>query len=284
MTEQLTERDAKAAESGANATRYFQEKAKAGPSVDQERVATVAGDALAALHDVIRRHNLTYAEYDALKAWLIQVGQDGEWPLFLDVFLEHVVESVVNANREGSKGSIEGPFYVPGAPQLGAEGTLPMRDDEPGTPLDFSGQVRTLAGDPVVGAVVELWHADDLGFYSQFAPALPEWNLRGVLTTGDSGNFLAHTKQPAPYQIPHDGSTGALITAAGWHPWRPAHLHLKVSAPGYQLITTQLYFQDGDYLESDIASAVKPELVISPQQKADGSGAEVRYDFVLDPA
>ncbi len=282
--DQLSERDAKAAETGANATRYFQEKAKAGGAVDNARVAAIAGDALTALHDVIRKHDVTYPEYDALKGWLIQVGLDGEWPLFLDVFVEHVVEATVNANRHGSKGSIEGPFYVPGAPDLGSEGTLPMRDDEPGTPLDFGGQVRSVSGEPLPGATVELWHADDLGFYSQFAPALPEWNLRGVFTTDDSGSFTAHTVQPAPYQIPHDGSTGKLIEAAGWHAWRPAHLHLKVCAPGHQLVTTQLYFSGGDYLESDIASAVKPELVLSPQPKADGSGNEVRYDFVLDPA
>jgi catechol 1,2-dioxygenase len=284
MTEQITEQDAKAAETGANATRYFQEKEKAAGVVDQARVAAIAGDALAALHDVIRKHQVTYPEYDALKAWLIKVGEDGEWPLFLDVFVEHVVEEVVNADRQGSKGSIEGPFYIPGAPDLGSDGTLPMRDNEPGTPLDFGGQVRGVSGDALAGATVELWHADDLGFYSQFAPALPEWNLRGVFTTDDSGNFIAHTVQPAPYQIPHDGSTGKLIEAAGWHAWRPAHLHLKVSAPGHQLITTQLYFKGGDYLESDIASAVKPELVIDPQPKTDGSGNEVRYDFVLDPA
>src|SRR5262245_25601195 len=180
MTEPLTERDAKAAATGASATRTFQEKAKAAGTVDPERVATVAGAALAALHDVIRQHNVTYAEYDALKAWLIGVGEDGEWPLFLDVFVEHVVEATVNAARPGSKGTIEGPFYVPGAPALGSEGTLPMRDDEPGTPLDFSGHVLDVDGAPLSGATVEIWHADDLGFYSQFAPALPEWNLRGV--------------------------------------------------------------------------------------------------------
>jgi catechol 1,2-dioxygenase len=284
MTDQLTELDAKAAETGANATRTFQEKAKAGGAVDTERVAAIAGDALAALHEVIRKHNVTYPEYDALKAWLIKVGEDGEWPLFLDVFVEHVVEETVNANREGSKGSIEGPFYVPEAPELGSEGTLPMREDEPGTPLDFTGTVTNTAGEPLAGATVDLWHADDLGFYSQFAPALPQWNLRGRFTTDDSGSFVAHTMQPAPYQIPHDGSTGRLIEAAGWHAWRPAHLHLKVSAPGYELVTTQLYFKGGEYLDSDIASAVKPELVIDPQDKPDGSGRTVGYDFVLQPS
>ena len=68
------------------------------------------------------------------------------------------------------------------------------------------------------------------------------WNLRGRITADAGGRFRIHTIQPAPYQIPADGATGALIRAANWHAWRPAHLHMKVSAPGYQLITTQLYF------------------------------------------
>ena len=280
-TDQLDETDATAAVTGADATRYFKEKEKLGEAVSQERVSTVAGAVLSAVHDVIREHDVTYAEYDALKAWLIQVGEDGEWPLFLDVFVEHVVEQTVNKERDGTKGSIEGPFYVPNSPNLGAEGTLPMRDDEPGTALDFVGVVQSVDGTPLSGAMVELWHADDLGFYSQFAPALPEWNLRGGFTTSDDGRFAAHTVQPAPYQIPHDGATGALIAAAGWHAWRPAHLHLKVAAEGHQTITTQLYFEGGEYLDSDIASATKPELILSPTPKADGSGVEVGYDFEL---
>jgi len=282
--DEITERDARASETGASATRIFQERARAdSTTVNAARVSALAGDALKAIHDVIRKHRVTYAEYAAFKSWMIQVGEDGEWPLFLDVFVEHAVEEVVNSDRQGSKGSIEGPFYVPGAPSLGPDGTLPMRADEPGTPLDFQGQVRTVEGEPIAGATVDLWHADSLGYYSQFAPALPEWNLRGVLTTGADGRFVAHTNWPAPYQIPHDGSTGRLIEAAGWHAWRPAHLHLKVSAPRHLPITTQLYFVGGDYLESDIASAVKPELMLSPTAKSDGAGDEVTYDFVLDP-
>ncbi|HEY6533806.1 MAG TPA: catechol 1,2-dioxygenase [Acidimicrobiales bacterium] len=283
-TDRRTEFDANAAETGANATRYFREKAKGGAETDTARVNAIATDALTALHDVIAKHQVTYEEYDALKAWVIRVGEDGEWPLFLDVFVEHAVEASANADRLGSKGSIEGPFYIPGAPNLGAEGTLPMRDDEPGTLLDFGGTVTDLDGNPLADATVELWHCDDNGYYSQFAPGLPEWNLRGTFTTGADGRYLAHTIQPSPYQIPHDGATGAFIETAGLHAWRPAHLHLKVVAPGHKLITTQLYFEAGDYIDSDVAAAVKPELVLSPTTKADGSGNEVTYDFVLDPA
>jgi catechol 1,2-dioxygenase len=286
MTEQLTGQNATAgtaAATGAAATERFGEKQIA-VDTTTERVSTLASEAITAIHDVIRRNKVTYAEYDMLKAWLIQVGQDGEWPLFLDVWVEHVVEEVANADRQGSKGTIEGPFYVPGAPQLPAEATVPMRDDEPGTPLLFQGQVTNVAGHPLAGATVDIWHADDNGFYSQFAPGLPEWNLRAVFIADDEGRFKIHTMQPAPYQIPTDGSCGKLIAAAGWHAWRPAHLHFKVSAPGHQLITTQLYFQGGEHLSDDVASAVKPELVLAPTAASSGDGHEVTYNFVLDPA
>jgi catechol 1,2-dioxygenase len=99
------------------------------------------------------------------------------------------------------------------------------------------------------------------GYYSQFAPGMPEWNLRGSFSTGPDGTFEITTIRPAPYMIPTDGSCGRLISAAGWHAWRPAHLHVKVSAPGHELLTAQLYFPGDPHNDDDIASAVKPELV-----------------------
>jgi len=278
------EQTARAAASGANATRVFQSKMPGGSAISKERVDEVASAAIKALHEVIRDKQVTYEEYDYLKQWMIQVGLDGEWPLFLDVWFEHVVEEVATAGREGSKGTIEGPYYVPDAPILPAECTLEMRADEPGTPLRFQGQVKAVDGTPLSGALVDIWHADDLGFYSQFAPGLPDWLFRGRVVTDEEGRFAIQTMQPAPYQIPTDGSCGALIAAAGWHAWRPAHIHLKASAPDHQLITTQLYFDGGEYVDTDIADAVKPELMLAPTPRADGQGNEVTYDLVLAPA
>lgn len=281
------ETTAKAADSGANASAQFKQRLaeaqKAGSEIDHERVNHLATKAVKALNDIILEDRVTYDEYNALKAWLIKVGEDGEWPLFLDVWLEHSVEEVASSHRKGSKGTIEGPYYMAGSPDMGWNGTIPMRDDEPGTPLVFSGQVRAVDGTPLKGAKVELWHADDLGFYSQFAPGLPEWNLRGTWTTTDDGAFEIHTIRPAPYQIPTEGACGQLIAAAAWHAWRPAHMHFKVSAPGYELITSQLYFPGDAHNEDDIASAVKPELMLDPHPAPNGEGETVRYDFVLDP-
>lgn len=280
----VTELTAAAAASGASATEHFRAQHMSTAASSKQRVSTLASEVLGAVHEVIRRHRVTYQEYDAFKSWMIQVGEDGEWPLFLDVWVEHVVEEVANADRLGTKGTIEGPYYVPGAPRLPAEATLPMREDEPGTPLLFQGRVRGVDGTPLPGALVDAWQADAAGLYSQFAPDLPEWNLRGAVRTDKEGAFRIRTIQPAPYQIPTDGSCGRLIATAGWHAWRPAHLHLMVSAPDYQTITTQLYFRDGEYLADDIATAVKPELVLDPTQAADGLGLAVAYDIVLDPA
>lgn len=280
-----TDLRATAADSGRSATAAFAATDRGrSAAADPERVAAVAGAALAALHDVVRAHRLTYAEYDALKAWLIRVGEDGEWPLLLDVFLEHVVEEVAHADRAGAVGTIEGPYYRPGAPERTGEATLPVREDEPGTPLVLHGTVTDLEGHPLDGAVVDVWHADDEGLYSQFAPGIPEWNLRGRIRTGADGRYTVRTVRPAPYRIPTDGATGALLAAAGWHPWRPAHVHVKVSAPGRAPVTTQLYFTGGEWLDDDVARAVKPELVLHPAPAAAGEGEEVRHDFALDAA
>ncbi|MDQ6522760.1 catechol 1,2-dioxygenase [Nocardioides sp. LHD-245] len=282
----MTTEVATAAASGASATeRFHSDKSPYAAVKDTppERVDRLARRVLEAVYQTVRDEKVTYDEFNALKAWMIGVGEDGEWPLFLDVWLEHVVEDVNTAHREGNKGSIEGPYYVPGAPEQGAKGTIEMREGEAGTPLVWTGTVTSTDGTPLDGALVEVWHADSDGFYSQFAPGIPTWNLRGNFRVGADGAFEIHTIQPAPYQIPTDGSCGKLIAAAGWHAWRPAHLHVKVSAPGHELLTAQLYFPGDEHNDDDIASAVKPELMLAPQAQPDGS-VTVGYGFVLDPA
>lgn len=275
---------ASASASGASATeRFHTDKSPYAAVKDTpaERVNLLAREVLDAVHATIRRHRVSYDEYNALKAWLIGVGADGEWPLFLDVWVEHVIEDVATDHRAGNKGSIEGPYYVPDSPDLGATGALPMRDGEAGTPLMWRGRITDTDGAPLAGKV-ELWHADADGFYSQFAPGIPQWNLRGSFSTGPDGVFEIHTIRPAPYMIPTDGSCGKLIAAAGWHAWRPAHLHVKVSAAGHEQLTAQLYFPGDEHNDDDIASAVKPELILNPVPQPDGS-QEVTYDFALDP-
>lgn len=279
-----TQESPTAAGSGANATEAFlaSKERRGSVAADPERVNAVVTDILRGAHEAIRRHKVTYPEFQAAKSWLMEVGEGGEWPLLLDVFVEHVVEEVTAETQQGTKGTIEGPYYLTDQTRLGATCELPHRSDEQGTALVLEGQVRDIDGSPLGGAEVDIWHADADGFYSGFAPHVPEGNLRGVVVTDAEGRFAIRTVQPAPYQIPHDGPTGKLLEAAGWHPWRPAHLHIMVRHPGHRTITTQLYFSGGEWLDSDVAEAVKPELVLDPQD--DGSGVRrSTYDFELEP-
>ena len=250
----------------------------------KERANAIYKDLLAAIADVANKHEVTYDEYRVLKNWMIQVGEYGEWPLWLDVFVEHEIEKI-NYNRKGytgTKGSIEGPYYLENAPELPWKCEMPMRDqDKAATPLVFQGQVTDVDGKGLAGATIELWHADEEGYYSQFAPGIPEWNLRGTIVTNENGEYEITTLQPAPYQIPADGPTGWFIDSYGGHPWRPAHLHLKVKSPGYREITTQLYFEGGEYTDNDVATAVKPELVLHPEKNEEGQNI-VNYGFSLD--
>ena len=281
----ITHEPPTAAGSGASASEAFRaSKARHGEAgTSTDRVDTVMRELLDALHDVIVEHEVTYPEFQAVKGWLMEVGEGNEWPLFLDVFVEHSVEEVAARRQNGTKGTVEGPYYLPDQVRLPATAELPRRPDEKGTPLLLTGQVRDLEGKPLGGAELDIWHADADGYYSGFAPHIPDGNLRGVVVTDDEGRFEVRTMQPAPYQIPTDGPTGKLIAAAGWHAWRPAHVHLMVRAHGHRTITTQLYFAGGDWLGSDIAEATKPELILSPNDDGQG-GLRLEYDFVLEPA
>lgn len=282
MTETRKETDGTAVEAGSLATQRFAESGKLSSlEVPVERVNAIASDLVQALNDVAVKHSATYEEYNAFKAWLIKVGMDGEWPLFLDVWLEHTIEDINSQERPGTKGTIEGPYYVPNAPEMQTPATLEMREDEEGTPLVFQGQFTDTSGAPIPEGTIEIWHADSLGFYSQYAPELPKWLFRGTVKTDSEGRFEIHTMRPAPYQIPTDGACGQLIAAAGWHAWRPAHIHIKVHAPGFQLVTQQLYFPGDVHNEDDIAGAVKPELMLDPKPREDGEGEVAVYDYTL---
>ena len=166
-----------AADSGASASANFRSTTRSSFDVSPERVSTVATAVLQGVHEAIRAHDVTYAEFQAAKQWLMDLGEGGEWPLFLDVFVEHVVEEVAARTQDGTKGSILGPYYLPDQVSLPSLATLPMRADEKGDPLVFAGRVVDLAGQPLAGAELDIWHADSEGYYSGFAPDIP---ARGV--------------------------------------------------------------------------------------------------------
>ncbi|MBV8220573.1 MAG: hypothetical protein JO325_19070, partial [Solirubrobacterales bacterium] len=150
-----------------------------------------------------------------------------------------------------------------------------------GSRLKIEGQVLAVDGAVVVGATIHVWLADPTGAYDNqdangdplSIPAFKQL-FRGRLTTGRTGRYAFTCLRPGNY---FDG---------GWKLWRPAHIHVKLSAEGYQPLTTQLYFHGDEFLDSDVARAVKDELIL-PLEPAGNNGSShltLRYDFQLAPA
>jgi catechol 1,2-dioxygenase len=252
------------------------------------RLNAIFDDVHQALLEIIVRHRVTPDEYRAAVGWLTEAGQQHlEIPLMLDVFLASTIDDMAHEAGEGTDPNIEGPVYVPGAPQLERPYVLPMRADEPGEKLLFSGTVRSTDGAPLAGASLDIWQANGASEYSHFQPGVPEYNLRGQLTTDDDGAFEFETVVPSPYEIPKDGATGRLLAALGRHFFRPGHIHFKLSHPDAEPLTTQIYFEGDPWLDSDVVGAAKQSLATRLSHLEDDQGrpyASCSFDFVLPAA
>jgi catechol 1,2-dioxygenase len=248
--------------------------------MSNQRLLEVVEDIERTMLELIRKHQITHEEYRAATDLLIASINEGEESLLLDVFFEAEAADVANIGRVGSPVAIEGPFYLAGAPPLRPPYVMPQRPDERGEPLVFRGTVSSTEGAPLAGAELDIWHADADGLYSQIHPGVPDWNLRGRLQTSEDGSFEVQTILPPPYEIPKHGPTGRVLSGLGRHFFRPAHVHLKVRAPGREVLTSQLYFASGEYLDNDVANAVRDGLVLEVER--DGAAWLATYDFVLE--
>lgn len=236
-----------------------------------ERVTKVALDIIEAVQDRLAAHDVTHQEYRTAWAWLMGLAESGEVPLFLDVFFESIVERNTFDGVAGSEHALQGPYYLEDHEVLSRPYCLPMRDDEPGEAMVFTGVVKDLAGNGIGGVTVDTWQSANDGTYSGFVPDVPRGNLRGIMTTAADGSFRFSTIKPVPYRIPHDGPTGEFLEMTGLHPWRPAHFHFTITADGYKPLTTQIYFRNDEIIDGigDITNGVKDSLIVDIGQGSD---------------
>ena len=191
-----------------------------------------------------------------------------------------------------TESTVLGPFYVPGAPELPNGTNLAV--GLPGEPTLFSGRVLTVDGKPIPGAQIDTWQADAEGFYDVQRPNLNGMRLRGKFRTEAQGRFWFWTVKPTAYPIPTDGPVGQMLLNMGRHPYRPAHIHTIVSAPGFEPVTTHVFVEGDRYLDSDAVFGVKDSLVVDfvrhePGIAPDGTKLDrpyftVQYDFGLQAA
>ncbi len=152
-----------------------------------------------------------------------------------------------------------GPFFVEGAPELPLGGDI--AGSTLGTPLYCEGRIDGADGKPLAGATVDIWQSDAEGFYDVQKTAVGEHNLRGRFKTGADGRYGFWSILPSSYPIPADGPVGQLLKATARHPYRPAHVHFMISAPGYETLITHVFVPGDPYLESDAVFGVKDALI-----------------------
>jgi protocatechuate 3,4-dioxygenase beta subunit len=231
-----------------------------------ERVAEVTADVIAALHEVLERHQVTEAEWLAALAYLTEVGRNDEFVLLSDVTRTSVLIDALSHQAEDpdvTASDVEGPLYREDPPWR--ERPVKIYEEyegmSDGDVLFVSGRVTSSDGSPLPDAVIDIWQTGPDGGYDVWDPRQPAYNFRGRFGVDESGAYEFQTMLPRPYTVPTDGPVGRYLEMVGQHPWRPAHIHFKIEADGHERLVTQVFFPDDPYLENDTIGAVKPALV-----------------------
>ena len=220
------------------------------------------------MHAFIKDVEPTLDEWMAGIQFLTRTGQmctdwRQEFILLSDTLgVSMLVETINNRKPSGAtETTVLGPFHIADAPRLQNGANISL--DGKGEPMVVSGRVTDTDGEPIAGATLDVWQANEDGFYDvQQKGIQPDMNLRGIFTTDADGRYWFRSAKPKFYPIPDDGTVGKMLQALGRHAYRPAHVHFIVAAAGYAPITTH-YFVPGDpYLESDAVFGVKESLIV----------------------
>lgn len=201
------------------------------------------------------------------------------------------VDLINNRFPDGAtENSVLGPFFVEERPAF--DNGEDISGGISGEPMYFSARVLDAERQPIAGARVDIWHSDDDGSYDIMMPELGgQLAMRGLFRSDAQGRFWFTSILPTSYPIPDDGTVGTILKTARRSPMRPAHVHVRIEAPGYRRLTTMLFLDGDEYLDSDPVFGVKQSLVMHFEKKSnlrmpDGKSAPspcftVDYDFIL---
>ncbi|ERO63593.1 dioxygenase [Pseudomonas piscis] len=258
-----------------------------GPVVEP-RLRMVMESLIKHLHVFVKDIELKQEEWDSAIEFLTQCGQmcsanRQEFILLSDILGVSMLVDAINHRRppQATENTVLGPFHVDNAPirEYGAAISL----DGKGESCLFEGTVKDLFGQPIEGATLDVWSDNADGFYDvQQTGIQPTWNNRGRFVTAADGKYRFQGIKPVSYPIPDDGPVGQLLARLGRHPWRPAHMHFLLTAPGYERIVTHTFVNDDPYLTSDTVFGVKESLIQNfAPTPTESTKWKAQFDFVM---
>jgi hydroxyquinol 1,2-dioxygenase len=258
---------------------------------ESERMRELLDALVRHLHGFVRETGITEEEWLAGIGFLTRAGhmtddKRQEWVLLSDVL--GVSMLVIGMNNRKSPAATEstvfGPFFVPGSPRY--DNGDDLGNGASGAPCVVRGRVRSTDGEPIAGARVDVWQADEDGKYDVQYADLMEPRGRGHLLSGSDGRFWFRTVRPEAYPIPTDGPAGDLLRSGGRGAMRPAHIHFRIEAAGFETLITHVFAAGDPYLDRDAVFGVKQSLIAEFVEAARGgeSAAELDFDFTLQPA
>jgi hydroxyquinol 1,2-dioxygenase len=242
------------------------------------------------LHAFVREVNLTEQELQWGRDFINRASHHtqeiptGEIHMLTDLLgISELVELLHDAN-DSTECNLEGPLYVPNAPERQMGDRLGI--DAAGDTLWLSGCVLDLHDRPIANALIDVWQSNSQGLYDIQDPSGPNGNFRGRFQTDTDGKYAFETVVPMGYQVPASGPSGEMLRLLGRHTWRAAHIHFKLSASGYEPLTTQIFIDGDQYLDSDTTFAVRSAIVeLQKHQTSDRSkpAYKTEFNFVLKP-
>ena len=267
---------------------------------DNPRLLEVMTSLIQHVHAFVREVELKPEEWAQAIAFLTRVGEKtspdrNEFILASDILgISSLVDLINQPDASGATtSSLLGPFYTDGVRMETIAPGADLIGDNPGEPVLVLGRVTRTDGTPIPGARLEIWQNASNGLYESEDPDQPEGNLRGKMQTDEEGRYRFTTTKPVAYTVPYDGPVGELLQNMGRHAWRPAHIHFRISAPGYQPLVTELFVADDPYIDEDAVFGVRNSLVVPFKRLESSEEAKsydvqpgyclVAFDFALQP-
>ncbi|UXF67262.1 intradiol ring-cleavage dioxygenase [Rhodococcus qingshengii] len=251
------------------------------------------------LHAFVREVRLTEDEWSTAIDFLTEVGhitddRRQEFILLSDVLGVSMQTVTVNneADADATESTVFGPFFVENSPSIDLGGDI--AGGASGQPCWVEGTVTSTDGNPIAGALIEVWEADEDGFYDVQYDGTRIAG-RANLTADDNGRYCFWGLTPTPYPIPHDGPVGRLLDATSRSPYRASHLHFKVTAPGHRTLVTHIFVRGDELLDSDSVFGVRRSLITDFAEQSsetptpdgrdigESTWAQARFDISLAP-